>query len=596
MGMSATSGLLRMVILMLIALGAADVQAQTERTIDGRTYTVHIVEQGQTLFAIGRAHAVPVDALLKANPSATEGLSIGQEILVPRDAVVKKEARSAPILLRDGELQHVVARKETLFGIARRYELDVNVLLHRNPDLNSGLREGMVVIIPLGMGATQPAAATRPAAPEGMRSHLVKPGETIYRLAQQYGVTVEAITEANDGLPHGLKAGTLIHVPGLSGEPIDPMQPGTPVVQRRFKVGLMLPFARERNDSALAHVPPGSVPRFHEASRIAAQFYAGALLAIDSARAQGLHAEIHVIDVGDEAREWTPVIRRAGATPMDLYIGPFHRQAVEELARMAPTAHVVCPVPQSNKVILGHGNVSKVIPTRTDLVRHAARHIALRHDHDHVILLRPDIAGEKEIQDLAARTLHDAIAARPGTFGDSLYIAKPGRRDLGDIPGKLRTGRLNVLFAPSDDLEYVSSLVTKLRTLTDKHQIMLVGLESWSTMSTLSAADLDKLGFTFASATFVDHADPRIIAFTKAFQERSGHDVDEYALLGYDVTRYYLNALRTEGAELAHAFDTLRGEGTHMAFRLTRTGPENGYRNEGAVMVRQRDLRLERIP
>jgi hypothetical protein len=32
----------------------------------------------------------------------------------------------------------------------------------------------------------------------------------------------------------------------------------------------------------------------------------------------------------------------------------------------------------------------------------------------------------------------------------------------------------------------------------------------------------------------------------------------------------------------------------HMGFRMTRTGPENGYRNEYAVMLKQEDLRLVR--
>ncbi|MFN9326893.1 MAG: LysM peptidoglycan-binding domain-containing protein, partial [Flavobacteriales bacterium] len=49
--------------------------AQGTRTIDGRTYTVHRVEAGQTLYAIARSYAVPVDALLAANPTASAGLA-----------------------------------------------------------------------------------------------------------------------------------------------------------------------------------------------------------------------------------------------------------------------------------------------------------------------------------------------------------------------------------------------------------------------------------------------------------------------------------------------------------------------------------------
>ena len=150
--------------------------AQETRVIDGRTYTVHVVEAGQTLFAIGRAHAVPVDALIKANPGSEAGLSIGQELLVPRDAVMRKEARSAPVLLRDGELSHTVAKRETLFGIARAYGVDINDLLERNPELNAGLREGMLVVVPTAKVTGQEEAVVRPAVEEEWVEHTVIPG------------------------------------------------------------------------------------------------------------------------------------------------------------------------------------------------------------------------------------------------------------------------------------------------------------------------------------------------------------------------------------------------------------------------------------
>jgi hypothetical protein len=34
----------------------------------------------------------------------------------------------------------------------------------------------------------------------------------------------------------------------------------------------------------------------------------------------------------------------------------------------------------------------------------------------------------------------------------------------------------------------------------------------------------------------------------------------------------------------------------HMGFRMSRTGPENGYRNEYAIMLKQQDLTLVQAP
>ena len=112
--------------------------AQDVREVDGKKFRAHTVEAGQTLFALSRHYAVPVDALLAANPAAASGLSIGQVVLVPLAAVNKKELRTAPAL-HAGELMHRVARKETLYGIARRYGVELADLMARNPELSQCL-------------------------------------------------------------------------------------------------------------------------------------------------------------------------------------------------------------------------------------------------------------------------------------------------------------------------------------------------------------------------------------------------------------------------------------------------------------------------
>jgi len=579
----------RCVWLLLLFLPLASFSQET-RIVDGKKFTVHAVQQGQTLFAIARAYAVPVDELLKANPDAKDGLRIGQDLLIPQAAVVKKEARKAPDLLNDGELKHTVAKKETLFGIARRYSLDINDLLDRNPELTGGLREGMDVIIPVKTSAAALAdPLTRPAEPTHLIEHVVQPGETLFSLGQRYGVKAEEIVSANNGLPEGLKAGAAISIPQRGNAPVPvPAE----IVSRssgvKHRIGFLLPFSTTRNDSVLdATAHSASGPRFYEASRIAAQFWAGARMALDTLAALGLNAEVEVIDAGDDARQWSKALKEPVISELDLAIGPFHRTAIELLARAHPKLPIVCPVPQSNKVVLGLPNVSKAVPARSDLVRHAARYVAMKHARDNIIALRPDIAADKDLQDQFIGGINTALAVQSARYRDSVLVLKPGRRDIGDMAAKLDPARLNVIVAPSEDVEFVTAMVGKVKALVAKHQIMVVGVEAWLEIEPVALADLDLVGFTFAAGSFIDYADPALYRFTAAFRERFSTDVDEYALLGYDVTLHH-------GLGLMNATE-LAGP-LHMGFRQSRTGPENGQRNEYAIMLRVKDLRLVKAP
>lgn len=569
--------------------------AQEQRVVNGRKYTVHVVEAGQTLYGIAKARAVPVDVLLAANPGAQDGLSIGEELLVPQDAVAKKELRSAPVLRADGELVHVVRKKETLFGIARQYDVDMNALLERNP-AGLDLKEGMELVIPVTRVSSAPEATLRPAQTVGGLDHVVAQGETLYALGKRYAVDPEAIRSANGGLPEGLKAGSTIIIPKL---PAEEEKPVGPVVQlkehMRYKVGLLLPFAIDRNDSVLASVKEGEVATYYEPTRIAVQFHNGARMAIDSLKSLGLHADIDVVDLGDDMGTWNAEIKRPEIRDFDLFIGPFHRTAIEQLARVNDRAHVVCPVPQSNKVILGMPNVSKVTPSRSDLVKLTARFIVSRFAKENIILARPDIAAEKDVQEQVRTAFNEALLSHGDRLRDTVLLARPGKRDIGDLIGKLDASRLNVIFAPSDDVEFVTSLVTKLKQQTPKYRIRLVGMESWNGMPSLSATDLDLLDFTFAAPTFFDPEDPRVRSFMAQYRKRFASDVDEYALLGFDVTFFYLKALMTQGLGFAEHFDLVRTEPLHMGFRMTRAGPENGFRNEYGIVLEQEDLRLIRV-
>ncbi|MCB0790879.1 MAG: LysM peptidoglycan-binding domain-containing protein [Flavobacteriales bacterium] len=566
---------------------------QDVRTIEGRKYTVHHVLAGQTLFALSKHYAVPIEAIVRANPSAAQGLSIGQELLIPQDAVVKKEARSAPALY-EGELAHEVQKKETLFGIARRYGLEVADLVERNPELAQGLKVGELIIIPVAKVVTANPAYVEPAGRDDQDLHVVQPGETLYSLARSAGVDPEAIRAANGGLPEGLKAGRTIRLPKATPvveekEVAPALPPGT-----RYKVGLLLPFALERNDSL--HQNDLNARGLYELTGIAAQFYAGARMAMDSLQQEGLNADVYLYDTGEDERTWGAKLRQGELRQMDLFIGPFHRAAVEQLATLVKDVPIVVPAPQSNRVILGHPGVVKAIASRSDQVQQLARYAATRYAGQNIVLLRPNIPGDREMQDLTARILRQSLAVRPDRLRDSVRVARPDRAGLNDLVAQLDPVRENILMAPSEDVEFVAGLITRLVPMTDKFRIKLFGLASWNEMGTLDIVDLSKLDVHVPAGYFIDRNDPRVLRFVHAFQSRFNTEPGQYAFLGFDIGMYFLKGLLAFGRELPAHFNAVRTEPLSIHLQLVQAGLENGYRNESAVVLEHRDLGLRPAP
>jgi len=565
--------------------------AQEVRVVNGQKYIAHTVTQGQTLYAISRHYAVPIDAIIKANPAAAQGLSIGDVLLIPQSAQVKKELKVAPEL-RNGELVHKVARKETLFGIARKYGVDQQDLLARNPELANGVREGMVVIIPISKVTNVSPAAVKPAEEDGSKAHLVAAGETLFSLSKQYGVTQEAIQAANGGLPEGLKVGMYVRIPAVP-KPFEAAVPSAkPLPGTTFKVAYLLPFSIAANDSVRNREVGDR--GYYSVTSAAVQFYAGAQLALDSLKSLGLSADVQVFDAGEAPATWMPLMKNDALRGMDLYIGPFHRGAIDALSKVSNGAHIVCPVPQSNKVLLGNPDVSKVLSGRPDQIQQMARYVAYHHGRDNIMVCRPSIPGEKETQEQLLRALNEAMAGQRDKLRDSVLVVPAERRDVAGLLGKLSSTQRNVVVVPSEDVEFVTFLVTKLADQTAKQRIVVYGLNSWLDMDNLEVSDLVTLDTHVPASTFVDYSDPRVNAFIAQYRERFQNEPGDYAFLGFDVTFYYLTALMEFGRSFPAHFAEVGTRPLHMAFRFMKAGgPENGYRNENAVMLEYKDVGVQ---
>jgi LysM repeat protein len=110
---------------------------------------------------------------------------------------------------------HVVSRGETLFRIAQRYGTSVSAILQINPQIvNPNLIfPGQSVRIPV-TAPIPPTGPGVPIPPTGGITYVVRSGDTLSRIASQYGTTVPALLQLNPQIlnPNILEAGTVIRV------------------------------------------------------------------------------------------------------------------------------------------------------------------------------------------------------------------------------------------------------------------------------------------------------------------------------------------------------------------------------------------------
>ena len=127
----------------------------------------HVVEEGETLFSISQQYQVKVDDVRVWNAIGDNPIDIGQELIVYLDAPTREEVAAVPDATKY-EL-HTVREGETLYAIARTYEVEVDDLRKRNNLVNEAIQLGQTLIIrdkkPVMDPPAMPNVAVVPPAP-----------------------------------------------------------------------------------------------------------------------------------------------------------------------------------------------------------------------------------------------------------------------------------------------------------------------------------------------------------------------------------------------------------------------------------------------
>lgn len=191
-------------------LGEATAVAYADLPASERvSYREHVVRSGETLGALARRYKVSVADIAASNPRLHgRTLRRGQRLIIPTAGPLAAElARQLAAPEPSAARFHRVRRGETLGLIAGRYGVTQHQLqawnrLGRSTLIRSGQRlrvsSSDVAVRARSTASARPKATAKPKARRPtVHVHVVRAGETLVGLARRYGVSVQALREAN---------------------------------------------------------------------------------------------------------------------------------------------------------------------------------------------------------------------------------------------------------------------------------------------------------------------------------------------------------------------------------------------------------------
>jgi LysM repeat protein len=192
--------IIQLILAVAVLVAALGVTGSAFAYSCGTSYTI---KKGDTLSSIAKSCGTSVAALKLANPKIGTVIYAGQTLALP----------GAYWDNNDGYATYIVSRGDTLKSLAARFGTSMDVLASLNSITNYNLiYEGQRLIVPSGN------AVPVPPPPASGTTYTVQKGDTLRKIADRIGVTVDDILKANPKITNANKiyVGQVISLPAAA--------------------------------------------------------------------------------------------------------------------------------------------------------------------------------------------------------------------------------------------------------------------------------------------------------------------------------------------------------------------------------------------
>ena len=148
-------------------------------------YIIYTVKTGDNLYSIANSYNLSLEELINFNEQATTLIKPGQEILIPKKS-------------NNLNLTYITKPGDTLYNIAKRFNVSIDNLQELN-NLNTNLLKiGQTIIIPETMN---------------YQTYVVRSNDTLESIANKFNTTINNLKRINNLSTNDISVGQIILIP-----------------------------------------------------------------------------------------------------------------------------------------------------------------------------------------------------------------------------------------------------------------------------------------------------------------------------------------------------------------------------------------------
>jgi ABC-type branched-subunit amino acid transport system substrate-binding protein/LysM repeat protein len=549
---------MRNFIALILLLLCTYVNAQSEGNIvteDGKTYCIHKIKKGETLYSLSKTYDVKVKHIEKVNEGLTTNISLDQVIKIPC-----KNGRVPDIdkveVADDSEIDefkgnfifHTITKGETVYSLTKKFNISEIQFYKDNEEANRvGLKLGSVVRI-LQVENTD-------------EDHIV---------IERHFLNIVGNSKLNTfGADSNLLKDSTV-----------------------FQLAVMFPFQYERNVKFLQDFEEDQQPKLYKETKTFVELYQGIKLAVDSIVKLGLNVQLFVYDTKADTNEIKKIIQKPEAKYFDLVIGPGYTSTFSFASKYFKASGIpmISPLSKNEKVIKDNPNTIKIVPSYEGHLEAIAKYVNENYLSENIIIAMQDDNDKKyamkiERDILSQALMNDSLA--------NLTISKV-KGDYGVQP-KLVVGKKNIVILANNKESFTSKLAVHLVNKSTSYKILIFGTEDLKKYKNIEVAYWDSLNIHVTGASNIAYGTPKVDQFISSYFNQFYTEPSRFAFNGYDFTFMLLKQV-LETKKYSHS--SVVGNyfmGGYRDYQFKYNGDQNGISNKAVSIFRLRDYKFIKV-
>ena len=583
---------------------------------DTTKFVLHQVVKGETSYGIAKKYNIDLNVFFEFNTSASKGLNRGEYVKIP--ILVSSDTS----LLSSDSLsnQHVVVSGETLWSIAKKYGVEVDLIKSYNQLADINLSIDQIILIPNIPADTANVVkplVKHPPHPllnscDTIVIHKVRRKETLYGIANLYDVSLNSILKNNPdleekGLQKGMSIKIIYRLKDCNLDSIQGLQDtiglleSSVFISDKLNISLLLPFMFEDADSLMANGLDPNVCNLNSKTINSIDFYNGLLIALNELKKKGYQIDLNVFDTYYDTTITNQILDDSIFKKSNLIIGPVFSTNIKKVRNFSRSHSVpmITPFDIPNQALFMYPDLFKYFPSKVTQSAKIGSYLKqVKSDYNIILISNGDDKKSYTYAKIIAENYADTIVINDTiTAIDTLsYLRLYRGESTSSIRDVVDAKKENLFVVAASDIPFLTFIFNDLLELSNSEKFFrtkfsILGFQELFDMNSIDIKYKNNFRLKFSSKGRIDYSNEKSINFVEEYQDKFKMSPQENAFLGYDLLTSMISNLYPVDKEV----DNTPFQGHYNYCDYKQIGSNNGFENKVVKLFEYSDYKLHQL-